>query len=576
MNPFMKKSIFLIALGAIPVLASAQNAIDAFSVARSDMKGTARFMSMGGAFGALGGDLSTLSQNPAGIGVYRSSELGFTLDLDCQHSVAKSQGASFADNQTKFLLNNIGGVATLRLNNSVFKNLNILFTYNKGASFNRRYSGAVPRLDNSLTNYIAGVANANQLTVGDVESTDKFDPYNPNDGGYEAPWLCILGYDSYFISPTGSNEDTHWFGQWGDGTSGMGSFNVNEWGGLDEYNIALGGNINNVFYWGMNFDIVNVNYSRDTYWSESLDNAVIDDDGTFIRSSADWTLHNYYNMNGTGFNYQLGFIVKPIQELRLGFAFRTPTWYDITENFYANTGAQYASMRNGSQVSASTNNKQMASNYYSLRTPWRLTASIAGVIGGRFIISADYEWQPYHAMHVGYANNSYDYGYNDWDFDYGWGDYYPWYSPSSTGTPKAPRSSYYDPYQDLNQDFRDYYTSTNTLRLGAEFRVTSKFSVRAGYSFVSSPVKEKVRAGEVAVATGLTPSFRLDNTTNYVTCGFGYRYKAFELDMAYVWKHRTATFYAFTPDPATPSIQSPKSDLSLDNSQIVLSCGFRF
>ena len=37
--------------------------------------GTARFMSMGGAFTALGGDISTLSQNPAGIGVFRTSEM---------------------------------------------------------------------------------------------------------------------------------------------------------------------------------------------------------------------------------------------------------------------------------------------------------------------------------------------------------------------------------------------------------------------------------------------------------------------------------------------------------------------
>ncbi len=49
-------------------------------------------MGMGGAFGALGGDLSTLSQNPAGIGVYRSNELGFTLDLDVQKSTSDARG----------------------------------------------------------------------------------------------------------------------------------------------------------------------------------------------------------------------------------------------------------------------------------------------------------------------------------------------------------------------------------------------------------------------------------------------------------------------------------------------------
>ena len=66
------KRYLLIALLGFPLGAMAQSPIDAYQLSQQDMKGTARFMSMGGAFGALGGDLSTLSQNPAGIGVYRS------------------------------------------------------------------------------------------------------------------------------------------------------------------------------------------------------------------------------------------------------------------------------------------------------------------------------------------------------------------------------------------------------------------------------------------------------------------------------------------------------------------------
>ena len=53
-------------------MAYGQGAIDAYRISQPDMKGTARFMGMGGAFSALGGDLSTLSQNPAGIGIYLS------------------------------------------------------------------------------------------------------------------------------------------------------------------------------------------------------------------------------------------------------------------------------------------------------------------------------------------------------------------------------------------------------------------------------------------------------------------------------------------------------------------------
>ncbi|MDR2917287.1 MAG: hypothetical protein LBV74_21035, partial [Tannerella sp.] len=57
------------------------NEIDAFTLTNSDLGGTARSMSMAGAFGALGGDISAISNNPAGLGIYRSSEISGTLDL---------------------------------------------------------------------------------------------------------------------------------------------------------------------------------------------------------------------------------------------------------------------------------------------------------------------------------------------------------------------------------------------------------------------------------------------------------------------------------------------------------------
>ena len=45
------------------------------------MNGTARFVGMGGAMGALGGDISTIGTNPAGIGIYRSNDAMLTLSL---------------------------------------------------------------------------------------------------------------------------------------------------------------------------------------------------------------------------------------------------------------------------------------------------------------------------------------------------------------------------------------------------------------------------------------------------------------------------------------------------------------
>ena len=97
----MRKIYLATLMCAMPSLLMAQSAIDAYQLSQTDLKGTARFVSMGGAFGALGGDLSTLNQNPAGIGVYRSSEIGVTMDINIQGTKSNSLGFSLSEDQTK-------------------------------------------------------------------------------------------------------------------------------------------------------------------------------------------------------------------------------------------------------------------------------------------------------------------------------------------------------------------------------------------------------------------------------------------------------------------------------------------
>ncbi len=580
----MNRKLIIASLSMATVSAAfAQSAMDGYSISQPDLKGTARFMSMAGAFGALGGDLSTLSQNPAGIGVYRSGDIGFTLNLDCQNSAATAQGMKYTADQTKFLFNNIGAVLTMRLPSATVPNLNFGFTYNKAVSFNRQYGGGVPRLSNSLSNYIAGVSNSNELTENDVATTDTYDPYNPNDGGYPSPWISVLGYDSFLTNPSGSGSDTRWYGQWDNRTSGTGAFGIEERGSVDEYNIALGGNIANVVYWGMNFDIINLNYTVGSLWGETLENAVVPDrNNSMVYGTSNFDLGNYYNVNGSGFNYQLGVIVKPIQELRLGLAFHTPTWYNLTQSYYGYVNYDYST---GVSGTAETNNGRYGYNDMCFRTPMKLIASVAGVIGSKFILSFDYEWTPYNKMKFS-EPGSYGIG-NNWDYGYDYDDWwdYPYWAPAKQGQgPKAKAASaksvFSDAYADTNYDINTYYQATNTFRLGAEYRITPQLSVRAGYSYTSSPVKQSVRDDkEIIYTSGTMPNYTFDNHTSYVTCGIGYRYKKFYVDMAYVYKNTSATYHAYTPDPnpdINQYIPSPQSSLSLSNNQIYLTAGFRF
>lgn len=570
------KSYIIASLLTIPLLSSAQSAIDGYRFSQPDLKGTARFMSMGGAFGALGGDLSAISVNPAGLGVYRRGEIAMSLNLDVQNSSSESQGFKNSQNQTKFLFQNTGGVVSWNLANSVMPNFNMAFYYNKAASFNAHYSGAVPKLYNSLTNYIAGVCNTEGITVGDVTTTDYFDPYNPNDGGYEAPWLSILGYDSYFITPTGDDDQPNWIGQWGSKTSGSGVFDVLTSGAVNEYNIAFGGNFINKLFWGLDFGIVDMDYAMTAVWGEQMDNAVVDNPYGTSNSTAAWTMTNRYTASGTGFNVKVGLIYRPIQELRLGFSFASPTWYSMNESYIAGTNFNYGvSIPDMQQSNAVTNEGNWGENSYNFRTPWRLTVSAAGVIGRKLIVSADFDWQKFNEMRFYEGGDSfYDYGYDD-DYypDWDW----PFYAPAAGVKKASPSIFNTDPWYETNSDIDSYYKSTTTLRLGAEYRVTPRFSVRAGYSYVSSPVKRESKDGSLMIYTsGTMTNYRMDNTTNYFTCGLGYNFNSFFIDGAYVHKRMNSEYHAYTPDPVNPQIPSPTSKLSLSNNQIILTAGVKF
>lgn len=559
--------------------AYAQSAIDAYRLSQSDMKGTARYMSMAGAFGALGGDLSVLSHNPAGIGVYRNSDIGFTLDLDMQNASSGSGNSYTTQDQTKFLLNNIGFVWTLKLGSSTCPNLNFGFTYNKSASFNRRYRGYI-NLTNSLSNYIGAITSQGGYQEGQLigDEYNNFDPYNPTDAADAAPWLSILGYDGYLISqsPAGS---TNYVGQWQNGTTGSGYFDVQESGGIDSYNIAVGGNIANVVFWGMDFDISHINYTLNSIWNENLYNARVGDNAGVLRTmDSKWQLDNYYNCSGTGFNYKLGLIVKPIQELRIGFAFQTPTWYALRENFDAFIDYQYGNEKPGS---VSTNDGYLAYNNVDFRSPWKLNASLAAVLFGKLIISGEYEWTQFKGMKYSTPGPwGGDYWYPDdyYPWDYPWD--YPWYSRQKANI--DPYVGYNDNYYYTNAQVQQYFRNTNTVRIGVEYKVLPQLSLRAGYSYVSSPVEEKTKYNSVTTA-GTIPNYRLDNTTNYVTCGLGYRIKSFYIDLAYVYKHMNSEYYAFSPwrdvtgiNYETNYIPSQTSSLRLNNSQVILSAGFKF
>ena len=543
----MKKKVFALLLCGLPLLASAQYAFDALQLSQTDLRGTSRFQSMAGAFGALGGDLSTMSQNPAGIGVYRNSDLGITFSLDCNSVKSNSDKV----NETKFNVNNVGYVGAIRLDSETVPNLNFGFSYNRVKSFNRSYKGGVANIPSSMSNYIAEeFVNVPGFTSYDLYWDDDFNPYFD---GY-APWAAITTFD--MPTQNGSvgiiNAYTdHMEGLFYNGTTGNAYYLVNESGHTDEYNIAFGGNVANKLYFGLDFGIVDIDFRSNQIYQEDLTNAYImvgedlyGSDIDNVRTRANWQLRNYLHSEGTGVNFKLGFIYKPTQALRFGLAFHTPTYYDMRDTYYVEALLDaYQHDELLYSAAKGSNDGYDYSSEYTLSTPWRFIGSVAGVIGTSGIVSFDYEYVGNQTMTLG------DYRGNK------------------------------DEYYDTNEhEIKSYFKPSHIFRLGGEYRVNPNWSLRAGYSIKTSQVKKGVDDYDYNIVTaGTNPSYQYDNTVHHLTCGVGYRYKSFYTDLAYMHQIRESVYNAFSPINDEVGYEpNVSADVKDNNNRISLTLGMRF
>ncbi len=500
----MKGLRYIFALAALSSgsMLFGQGVVEALKYSQQDIRGTARYMGMAGAFGALGGDITTLSQNPAGIGVYRNNDVAVTLDLSNQASTAQTTAGGVKDNRFKTSCNNFGFVWTMRFNKSALKNLNFGFAYNKQKSFDRNYKAAYKNINqqSSLSNYIAQCSNGySQSDLTFVEN--KYDPYFEPD----IKWLSILGYDGCLINPIPSTapdrESREWSGIVGPQALASGDLYVKEKGSIDEYNFNMGGNIYNVLYWGVGVTVTDFSYDMKSGYGENFINGFNSQDNSLVNEGW-YMMQNYLHTNGTGIKANMGVILRVTNDLRLGLAFHTPNYYKMTDTYSASVSNNFGEVQFAETLDGTYT--------YEFQSPWRLSASAAYVFGHKGIISLDYEYTAGDQM--------------SFDDDYSVNIFYQ-----------------------TNQDIANIVAPMHTLKVGAEFMFTRQFSGRLGYAYQTSPVKSAYRSGQVIPTTGTTTIYTLDKETNYITVGLGYRFSNVYLDAAYVYRQRNSDMYPFSP-----------------------------
>ncbi len=508
--------------------AYSQGMIDAYRYVQSESNGTARFLSMGGAFGALGGDISVLNVNPAGLAVYRSSEVVTTLSVNSTNANTNWFGTTADENRTKVYFDNIAYVGYFpTANDEGLVSWNVGFSYNRLKNFSRNYTArSLGGMDYSLSDYAAANANYAGWTGNQLWQTEDYDPYS-NVGD----WMSVIAMNAGMMGYRNNRFYSPYINSDGINTAiDETVLNVSESGAVDQYTIAFGANISNVFLLGASVGITDLNYDYSSQYNEYFE-----DGSSLSLGTSDGV--NGLSTDGTGYNFIFGAIVIPADFLRFGVSYHSPTWYKMTDYYYVEGRSE---VDNSIMVANTPGN---AFTKYEYRTPDKWTISAAGIIGQVALVSVDYELMNYSRTKMY--------------------DYY--------GTE--------DPY--TNADIETFFKNSHTVRVGAEVKVTPQFAVRAGYAWTSTGMVDDMLDNNVSVATaGTIPNYNIDRGSNSYSVGIGYRFTPhFYTDLGYIYKRQKEDVYAFAPifdDEGIPVVDSWGASMKTNTNRVVLTLGYKF
>lgn len=358
----MKRYIFLLTIAVfVPFVMQAQDLADALRYSNIQVQGTARAAAMGNAFGALGGDFTSASINPAGIGIYRSSEFTVTPIFGNTSVESNYLGTGREMSDFKFSLNNMGYVYAIPVaanNEAGLVNINFGLGYNRVKDLNSDAVIQGKNVDGSYMDYFADRANRGKWSDFYEELAWKTDMLLKDENANE-----------YYSDVQDANY----------GQSQRKTYSKN--GSIDEYSLAMGLNFNHKLYLGLAWGINDLYYRQSTTIYEN-------DEAGNIPFMNNFQFNEYLTTYGVGHNFKFGAIYKPINELRLGISIHTPTFYRLTDDF--NT-TMYSDITYNDGSDTYQENSPYNSYDYHLQTPLRATVSGALVLGKSGIISVDYE-----------------------------------------------------------------------------------------------------------------------------------------------------------------------------------------
>ena len=382
----MKRNIILFTITMlVPFLMQAQDFVDALRYSQFQVQGTARSGAMGNAFGALGGDFTSVSINPAGLGLYRSGEFVITPKSSYTQVESSYWGSNVENTDYKFTLNNLSYVSEIRVGGGSkigLVGINIGIGYNRLKEFNSNAYVVGNKIDGSYMDYFADNANADVW----------------NDYYEELAWNTdMLLYDE--------DNDEYWHDIQDAGYGQNQRKSISKKGSIDEYSFAFGFNFNHKLYLGASWGIDYLYYRESTQIFEN-------DEQNNIPYFNEFTFNSYLRTSGYGNNFKFGAIFKPIHEIRLGVSIHTPTYYRLHDVFETSmhSNITYDDGKESYDEYSPTNNYD-----YKLQTPMRTTFSGAFIIAKKGLLSVDYELVNYGKAKL--KNGGDGYGFYDENMD---------------------------------------------------------------------------------------------------------------------------------------------------------------
>lgn len=369
----MKKLLIPLAI-ILSSVAYSQNFDDAVIFNQESVMGDARYVGMAGSFGALGGNITAVKTNPAGLGVFRKNSCEISFG-----SINNLNETFYIDERNKrrsnlFTFNNVGFNTAYETgkNDLNVKFVNFSASMNKDHIYNSAYVFEAYNNRNSVTDDFLAT-NYNLAWDAGLLFTDSISP--------------DVQTDYRRVNDLGELETFY---------GGNQRFHIERDGQKNNFNFAVGANVGDKFYVGGSVNLSSIKYeSKVTVTETDIDNTRID--------LYEFLFDDYYKSSGKGLGVSLGVIGKPVEFIRVGAAYHTPMVYAMTDYTYSGIDT-YFDFDSGLDDLGYEEESEFD---YTYTTPAKFIGSLALTLKNYASLNVDYQYSDYSASY--FSADNYDF-----------------------------------------------------------------------------------------------------------------------------------------------------------------------